>query len=247
MKDRIRRAFPAFGAAICAACLAFAVMSASGAKSAATSATRVMRSEVQQAKQLAEQARAIADYGDRVISLPEDGHAWHTSVFTAAQPTARDRQVLSWFASDPSLARLKQQTMWHTYADGNSLGSRFKSLTSGGYPVVVVQDEKGAVIYKAGPANIGNEPWPLVKGIRDCIRAHCPHLRPCPEPDPKPEPSPEPDVGPKPLIPDVIGPDQSTPIEAKDDTMLVVVLAFVGALVAGFIHAWQRNAGNRIL
>jgi hypothetical protein len=44
-----------------------------------------------------------------------------------------------------------------------------------------------------------------------------------------------------------VGPDQTTPLDAKDDTMLVVVLAFVGALAAGFIHAWQKNAGNRIL
>ncbi len=186
----------------------------------------------------AKYATELAEYADRVIELPEDGANWHTTVFTAKEPTPRERQLLSWFDSDQRLAKLKSSTHFHHYTPASSVYPRYSNVVSGGQTAVMVQDAKGAVVYKVSGAATPQEPWPLFKGIKECILAHCPHLRPCPCPTPPPSPSPQP--GPNP-IPDVGPPDGTPPIDAKDET-LAIVLLFVGAIVVGFLLSWKKDA-----
>lgn len=184
-------------------------------------------------------AESVAELGDRVIDLPEDAGAWHTSVFTSDKPSPREKQILAWFDDETQLRRLKEQTHFHHYTPANSVYSRYNNLTAGGLPVVALQDASGAVIYKVSGDQVPPAPWPLLRGIIDCIRAHCPH---CPRPKPKPEPLPEPDDVPddKPFIPDVVGPNEDTPI-GRDDTLAVTVAVFVLSLAGGFVAAARKG------
>lgn len=184
-------------------------------------------------------AASIAELGDRVIDLPEDAHAWYTSVFTHQRPSQHEKQLLDWFDNDPQLHRLKQQTHFHHLTPGSSIFSRYDNLTAGGLPVVVLQDAAGTVIFKASGERVPTTPWPLVRGIIDCVRAHCPH---CPRPKPKPEPQPAPDDEPdeKPVIPDIVGPNEDTPV-GRDDTLAVTAAVFVASLAAGFVAAARKG------
>jgi hypothetical protein len=184
-------------------------------------------------------AASVAELGDRVIDLPEDAHAWHTSVFTHKRPTNREKQLLEWFDNDPQLHRLKLQTHFHHLTPDSSIYPRFEILTAGGLPVVVLQDAAGTVVYKASGEAVPATPWPLVRGIIDCVRAHCPH---CPRPKPKPEPQPDPDDQPdeKPVIPDIVGPNEETPV-GRDDTLAVTAAVFVVSLAGGFLAAARKG------
>ena len=192
----------------------------------------------------ATQAGADEQLAEQVIDLPEDAHAWHTSIFTNVRLTQREREILDWFVSDPQLSRLRSQTLFHHYNRTSAVWPRYANLTSAGLPVVVLQDASGKVIYKASGEGIPRAPWPLVKGIVECIRAHWPHCpRPRPTPQPEPEPEPLPDEVPsdKPVIPDIIGPNDDTPSVGRDDTVPVTAAVFVVSLAAGFFVAARSN------
>lgn len=231
----------AFGGALLAAGLALAMVYVANNKISAS--TEKINARLAALSAAHEELAAYADFSDRVIDLPEDGDAYHVSVFTSQRPDARETRLLAMFDNEPELAKLKRQTHWHHYTPASSIISRYTALTAAGYPAVVVQDTAGQVIYKRNGDDVPAVPWPLIRGIRDSIRLHCPHLcpRPCPKPEPKPEPEPEPDIRP---IPDIVGPDRTTPPDGRDDTLLVVGLATVGAVVAGFVHAWKKNANG---
>lgn len=214
----------------------------------ATTASTVKHNERSLSRQLAD-VKATADYaaslaeiGDRVIDLPDDGRAWHTTVVTGEKPTPRERQVLAWFDREPELVRLKQQTHFHHYTPKSAVYKNVEPAVSNGLPAVIVQDAGGTVVYKVSGDNVPPAPWPLVRGIIDCIRAHCPHC-PRPKPKPTPAPEPEPDEPPadKPLIPDVVGPNDNTPADARDDTLIVTVGAFLAAVAVGFIATAKSN------
>ena len=190
------------------------------------------------------QSSADSQFTEQVIDLPEDAHAWHTSVFTNVRLTPREREILDWFVRDPQLSRLRSQTLFHHYNRTSAVWPRYANLTSAGLPVVVLQDATGKVIYKASGAAIPRAPWPLIQGIVECIRAHCPHCprpRPTPQPEPVPEPLPDDVPNDKPVIPDIIGPNDDTPSEGRDDTVPVTVAVFVASLAAGFLAA-ARNS-----
>ena len=198
-----------------------------------------------QAYQVSMEAKSLAEFGDRVIDLPEDGNLWHTTVFTSETPTPEEHRVLSWFDSNTSLQSLKKQTHFHHYTPKSSVFERYTSLVANGYPAVVLQDGTGKVIYKASGANVPQSDWPLVKGIIECIRSHCPHCprpnpTPTPSPVPTPSPNPIPDIGPH-VVPDVVGPNDNTPPNGKDDTIPVTVAVFVIFLVVGFVVAAKNN------
>jgi len=250
--ERFKGYFPALLVACVAGVLVFASMSSMNAKKVSHNAqsqvqdtAASLRAELDAVKAEAAQAKAIAEFGDRVIDLPEDGNAWHTTIFTSENPTPHEQQILSWFESDEQLRKLKAQTHFHHYTPQSSVYERYGNLTSAGLPSIVLQDNTGKVIYKASGANAPNAPWPLVKGVVECIRAHCPH---CPRPNPTPTPSPTPTPGPSPIpdigphvVPDVVGPNDNTDPNAKDDTVAATIAVFLIFLAVGFIAAAKKN------
>jgi len=233
---------PVVGLAFLCALTVYGAMSAAAARRLATLNASTLQAAVRRARVETAEAKALAEFGDRVIDLPEDGAAWHTSVFTHDPPAANEQRMLAWFASDPQLAKLKQQTHFHHYTPRSSVYTRFANVTAAGLPAIVLQDAAGRVVYKASGGSAPSAPWPLVKGIIECVRAHCPHCpRPKPQPAPDPEPTPDLTPGPPNLIPDVVGPNQNTPLNGRDDTVPVTIAVFLLALAAGFLAAARRD------
>src|SRR5487761_96108 len=224
--------------ALCAA-VAWCAMTAHFARKQESQLTAQLAAVKVRSDYAAAYAASVAELGDRVIDLPEDAHAWHTSLFTHDQPSPREKRLVGWFESEPQLRRLKEQTHFHHYTPASAVFSRYANLTAGGLPVVVLQDASGNVVFKASGDHVPPAPWPLVRGVIDCVRAHCPH---CPRPKPKPEPRPEPDDVPdeKPVIPDIVGPDENTPV-GRDDTLAVTAAVFVVSLAAGFAAAARKG------
>lgn len=232
------RLLRSFGVAAPAALVAWCAMTAHQADRATRGlAARLAADEAR----LAETA-AVADLADRVIDLPEDEGAWFTSVFTsdAWQTKSAERRVVDWFARDRELSRLKAQTHFHHYTPANSLYGRYAGLTATGLPAVVLQDAAGQVVFKASGPNLPEESGRLVRAIRDSVRVNCPRLRPCPKPSPPPPVDPE--LEPKPAVPDIGGPEPGSP-SPRDETLAVTGVAFLAALVVGFIAAARRQ-GN---
>jgi len=237
----MKRFVSVFVAASILAALAWSVATATNVKQD----ERSLSKQLAQVKATADYAVSLAEIGDRVIDLPDDGHAWYTTVVTSEQPTPRERAVLAWFDREPELIRLKQQTHFHHYTPKSAVYKNVEPAIANGLPAVIVQDGTGAVVYKVSGDNVPNASWPLVRGIIDCIRAHCPH---CPRPKPKPTPAP-PDEKPAPVeppsdklvIPDVVGPNDNTPEDARDDTLVVTIGAFLAAVGVGFIATAKSN------
>jgi hypothetical protein len=221
-----------FVAAGALAALAWSVTTASSVKHG----ERSLSKQLAQVKATADYAASLAEIGDRVIDLPNDGQAWHTTVVTNEALTPHERQVLAWFDREPQLVRLKQQTHFHHYTPKSAVYKNVEPAIANGLPAVVVQDASGVIVYKVSGDNVPNAPWPLVRGIIDCIRAHCPHCpRPKPKPTPEPQPTPVEPPTDKPVIPDVVGPNDNTPADGRDDTLFVTVLVGALALAGGFL------------
>jgi hypothetical protein len=234
-----------FVAALAFAALAWSVTMAGSVKHD----ERAIYRKLAQVKATADYAASLAEIGDRVIDLPNDGQAWHTTVVTHEQPRPQERQLLAWFDREPELIRLKRQTHFHHYTPKSAVYKNVEPAVSNGLPAVIVQDGAGAVVYKVSGDNVPSTSWPLVRGIIDCIRAHCPH---CPKPKPKPTPEPAPQPVPveppsdKPVIPDVIGPDGDTPEDGRDDTVAITVAAFVLAVIGGFVMTARSNSTSTL-
>jgi hypothetical protein len=235
-----KQAPPALAAAALCAAVAWCAMTAQAARqheSQLTAAIASVRARSDYAAAQAAYAASVAELGDRVIDLPEDAHAWHTSVFTAERPSLHERRILGWFDSEPQLRRLKEQTHFHHYTPASAVFSRYANLTAGGLPVVALQDASGNVVYKASGEQVPATSSALVRGVIDCVRAHCPH---CPRPKPKPEPDPDDVPDSKPVIPDIVGPNDDTPV-GRDDTLAVTAAVFVLSLAGGFAAAARRG------
>ena len=56
-----------------------------------------------------------------------------------------------------------------------------------------------------------------------------------------PGPSPIPDIGPPHVVPDVVGPNDNTDPDAKDDTVAATIAVFLIFLAVGFIAAARKN------
>ncbi len=248
LMENTRRWLPPVAFALLASCIAASLTASRSARQYARDSNVRLAALAVQAYHVAADARAIAEFGDRIIDLPEDGAGWHTTVFTSNAPTPLEQRIIGWFGSDPQLNKLATQTHFHHYTPQSSVYGRYQNLTASGLPAVVLQDETGQVIYKVSGANVPQAEWPLVKGIIESIRAHCPHCpRPKPAPTPVPTP-PTPDVvpGPPHIVPDVVGPNDNTPPDAKDDTVPVALAVFFLALVAVFVAQSRKDAVNSL-
>lgn len=197
-------------------------------------------------------------FGERVFKLPEDASAFHLSVFTSETPSAREQAIVGWFKTDPQLAKLWRQCQSHVYSPKSSIWSRYASSLPA-LPCVRLQKPDGTVVSQySGLSSHLDSPDNLKRAIRaDMLgperveaaagrilprRPHCPV---CPNPDPGPapyNPDEEPNDEPKPAVPDtpgepvvdVVGPNRDTPESATDATIAFVVVAGIGALIAGY-------------
>jgi hypothetical protein len=230
-----------FAAAAALAALAWSVATTTNVKHD----ERSLHQQLASVKATADYAASLAEIGDRVIDLPDDGHAWYTTVLTGEKLSAGDQQLLAWFDREPELVRLKQQTHFNHYTPRSAVYKNVARAASNGLPAVVLQDSTGAVVYKASGDNVPKQPWPLIRGIIDCIRAHCPH---CPRPKPKPTPEPAPLEPPndKPIIPDVVGPNDDTPSDGRDDTIPVTAAVFVIVFIGSFIATAKGSTSHTV-
>ena len=187
---------------------------------------------------------------ERVIELPEDGSEYYTTVFVHAdwRKRADERQMVAWFQSQPELASLKAQTRFNVVEEGDPQ-YEWHIKVLGGLPAVMIQTDKGRVIYKTsgkdmpGASNVmaadlvelfNKRPWLRIrpwKRPRPCPQP-CP--QPGPEPDPTPKPSPDIDVDVK--IPD-LRPPQPRMVKTGGDFW--VILGIVVVLAAGLTIVWE--------
>lgn len=159
-----------------------------------------------------------ASQGEEVIHLPEDGTALALTVFTHADwaQRANERELLSWFATNRTLAALKSQCHFFHLTPEHPGYALFSGTIHGDFPAVMIQHhertKRGQVIYKAS-AHGGQIPFPstpddlaaemlaAVNARRDCL--------PC---RPRPVPTPAPDVRPEIPAPNVLPPGLPNPL-----------------------------------
>lgn len=192
--------------------------------------------------------------GERVIDLPQDAHAWFCTVF---ESTTGGR-VQSWFATNPQLTKMRDQTHFNVYSPQSPLWTRYwngmpdangvehgplisqlpavvlqKPVQSGGYEVVARFQGKSCHLDSASN---------LSRALASCIRssAEAGRMKPCPDcrPKPKPEPQPyQPDpgpFGPKPLVPDIEPPEEviEEQVAKQEETDGLVYLGLAVATAA---------------
>lgn len=88
---------------------------------------------------------------ERVIELPEDGEIWQTIVI-ADKGSAAGRALAADFATVPRLASLAAQTKVYEYEPGHWWVKRYHAGDAA--PMVLVQTDRGRVIYKAFGAQL---------------------------------------------------------------------------------------------
>ena len=168
----------------------------------------------------------------RVINLPEDGNAFHLSLFLNNDyMQKKDRQIVAWFETNNTLRSVKAQSHFHIYTpDDEVYRARFASDIPS-LPCIMFQDSTGKVYYKAtNPQSqeqvvsafatlFDKKPWRRVR----------PWLRPKPGPGPGPGPGPNPSPGPEPIdTPPNIGPIPDTPIPDSQEFPWLLFFIIVG-------------------
>ena len=155
----------------------------------------------------------------------DDSAGWYCTVFTTAQPTGDERKLVSWFSTNPQLAKLKSQTHFSQITSGSSIFSRYwrgmqdangvqRPPLISSLPAVVVQRPLDGGGYQVvarfqAPSKYFADADTLAAAIAACIRTEInepghifarpwnPNKRPCPDCRPEPKPTPyTPDPGP---------------------------------------------------
>jgi len=166
---------------------------------------------------------------ERVIQLPEDGQAYHTTVIVSANWRERrsERYLLGWFASHPGLASLKAQTHFHQYDTTDALYKTRLAHAVPDTPAVVVQQADGKVVYKASGVNLPQSADELAGNISISLGGCRP--RPRPQPAPKPDVDVDVDVTP---IPDIA----PQPARPEFPWVLLIVAVLLGAALPLWVH-----------
>jgi len=177
------------------------------------------------------------DVGERITQLPDDGKAYHLSVFVHDNwreiPT--DRQLVAWFSVEPRLASLKAQTHDHLFTASSP---EYKTKFAKAMPVlpgVMIQDAGGVVKYSAAlnhpqsplpssAAELGERMQRLLQGCR-------PFCQPQPEPEPEPQPKVEPTTTNLPEVPMIALPEEQKEPEKEEISIPVGLFAFVSVVV----------------
>lgn len=211
------------------------------------------------------QTASLEKYEEQVIELPEDGNVWATIVCTSDdwRTNAKERNVVSWFASNARLAGLASQTKFYHFTASNLIYKhKFASVVQGQFPCVIVQTYDGTKAYKVS----GNKMPAKASALADAIGAKLKEasirtatpvanqvvlvsntygrLRPRPNPAPCVQPTPVPaqpttvTVAP-PTIPDDAPavPDDTTEKPRWGGIFLLAGLGFVGLILYMFNKA----------
>jgi hypothetical protein len=145
---------------------------------------------------------------DRVVNLPNDQGKWYISVVGNAN-NARYVEVLGWFDSNPSLARLKDQVHFCPVTSDTAIYTERYAPNIKGLPTVRMQKADGTVVYEAAgkdiPMTAGGLNGALAAAVNEArgLRPILPWRRdadnrlnnlerPKPQPQPQPDPEPQP-------------------------------------------------------
>lgn len=162
------------------------------------------------------------EVSERITDLPETSGNWHLSIFMPPnwEEQAELKEIVSWFATEPRLVRLGEQTLGHVYTTDDPL---YKPVFSGAVPkvpAIILQDERGVPRYKVGDTiPVPESGEDVADGIVRCIAAldggevggWLFDRRPRPNPRPRPRPFCNPDGDCKPK------PDDTDDDDADDD------------------------------
>lgn len=98
---------------------------------------------------------------DQIITLPEDGSRYYTSVFLNGESA-----IPGWFQTDSRLATLKRQTHFNVMqtSDPQFVERYGKAVTE--FPCIALTKADGTVVFKASGKNVPNRPADLVAMIR---------------------------------------------------------------------------------
>lgn len=168
----------------------------------------------------------------RIIDLPNDGDAWHTTLFVHPDWKQRpsDRRLVAAFESEPRLMSVKTQTMFHVYTtDGPDYRERFAQFVPVVPAVLVQRGADGKVIYKKSGPNVADDERKLAREVKDAIKDWCDRNR-CYPIHPKPLPDTQPQPLPVEPIPDTM---LQPPADKKDNSGLVALLGILTAGGAG--------------
>lgn len=125
--------------------------------------------------------------GKQVMTLPEDGQHYYTTVY------GNSKTVAGWFDSDVRLKDLKRRTHFSVFPKSDPMYSRYvKHHGNSAGTVVVLQDPYGRVIYNSRKHGLPTSGSALASAIQGDITANCIFRRWRDRRDPEPEPAPEP-------------------------------------------------------
>ncbi len=190
---------------------------------------------------------------ERVVSLPQDAGKWYISVVGSASD-ARYNEVLGWFDSNPSLAKLKDQVNFCPVASDTPIYTERYSTNVKGLPTVRMQKSDGTVVYEAAgndtPMTAAGLNGALAAAVSDAqgLRPILPWRRDADDrlkdlERPKPQPQPQPDPRPQPIN------DGGTPSvepDAAPPGWIVSPICGVGLLV-GLVLGYGRKLKEKFL
>jgi len=188
--------------------------------------------------------------------LPETGGAWYTTLFLDDDWKDRPEQVelVSWFCTDPRLAKLKDDTIDNIYTPSHPLYKARYAKSIKRLPAIAVQDSKGVTRYAIGQ----NRPIPsssdeLAKQLQQIFRRWqdcCP--RPFKQDDDEDEPPPivQPQIPDNAGIPDILPPPgPASEVEQREEgssfpvglLILAVIVAFVIGGAVSVVYNIKRT------
>lgn len=192
---------------------------------------------------------------ERVVNLPADQAKWYISVVGNVND-ARYNEILGWFASNPSLVKLKSQVHFCQVTANTAIYKERYAANMKGLPGVRMQKADGTIVYEAtgnripmtaaglngalaGAASAAQAIRPLLPWRREVDRRldNC-----CPQPGPQPDPDPQP-VDPDPDQPDT--PDQPD-VAAEWPGWLLAPICGVSFLV-GLAIGYGRKLKDKLM
>jgi len=175
---------------------------------------------------------ATDEVNQRVVELPEDGGAYHTTLLVHDdwRSRAQDRELVAWFDADPRLASLKAQTHWHVYPESNPT-HRERFAGHAVLPAVFVQKANGTVVL-AEHAHELKDAKTLGDQVGFLFRRQSRFFDRCPRPDPDPSPNLVPVPDDRPIIDVDVHPVIDTPPAEPDSDMLFWILLAAAVIVA---------------